>query len=115
MAVAEISRTGVDVLSNVWDFRIYGDPSVSGFVAGVGSRAVQFDSSPVGAVWAKTGTNATDWTQVQYGPGNPITVAALPDLSGTIDAQMLDLLTNPFAAPPGLTPLVDLQFALAGR
>lgn len=100
MGVSEIRRLGIDPTQNVWDFSIFGDPSVSpGFVAAVGSRAVQFDSAPVGIVWYKSGTQATDWTKVFIdGTVRTITLADLPDLSAPAQRRDLDLSDNPLLA-----------------
>jgi hypothetical protein len=116
--VSEIRRLGIDPTQNVWDFSIYGDPSQSpGFVAGVGSRAVQFDSAPVvGAIWVKTGPNATDWVQSAFSLTNPIAAANLPDLSAPIVTAELQLLTDPLTAPApplALGTIDDVRFAVA--
>lgn len=100
MSVIEIRRVGVDPTQNVWDLSIYGDPSVApGFAIGIGSRAVQYDSSPVGVVWAKTGADPTAWTKVFIdGTARPITVADLPsNFNIPVERNLLDLL-NPVVA-----------------
>lgn len=112
MSCSELRRTGIDPLSNVWSLDIYGDPSASGFDIGVGSIARQLDSSVPGALWAKTGTAITAWTALFFGPNRAIVVTDLPDLSATINAQVVDAVTNPFTTPPGLTTPDDFKFGL---
>lgn len=121
MAATEIRRVGIDVTQNVWDLLIYGDPSVApGFNFGVGSRAAQFDSTPVGIIWYKFGTGATDWRQVFFdGTVRTITLTDLPDIHVPVAQADLDLGDNPLlaeAAGVGLRDgsLADIQFRLKG-
>lgn len=108
----EIRRTGIDVPNNVWSLDIYGDPSVSGFDIGVGSIARQWDGTVPGGMWTKVGPLVTDWTAIYFGAQRALTTADLPDLSQTINTQLVDAVTNPFTAPPGLTSPDDALFQL---
>lgn len=122
MGVSEIRRVGIDVPNDVWDLAIYGDPSVApGFSIGRGSRAAQFDSTPVGVVWYKFGPGNTDWSLAFIdGTTRTIAVADLPDIAGLVSARIATLLDNPLLAEAGghagpllgLGQVADQQFSL---
>lgn len=119
--VSEIRRTGIDVLkygpqaNGVFFLDIYGDPSdltTGGFDVGIGSIARRWDGTYAGAMYTKIGALATDWVAIYFGLSRALSVTDLPDLSAVINAEMIDAVSNPFTAAPGLTTPDDMRFAL---
>lgn len=107
---AELRRLGIDPTQGVWFFTLQGDPSVSGFQAGVGSIATQVDSSPPGVVFYKVGPNPTDWNPLFFdGTRRVISVLDLPDISSPVQRRVMDLLTNPVLADQALKDTLDLR------
>jgi len=62
MSVTVRAQTGIEPAANIWVYDGWGDPSVLGLAAGVGSIYTQLDSTPPGDQWTKTGTADTAWT-----------------------------------------------------
>ena len=62
MSLVVRSRTGIEPANDTCVYDGWGDPSVFGLTAGLGSVYTQLDSSPPGDLWTKTGTAATAWT-----------------------------------------------------
>lgn len=88
MPLTIIRQFGIEPANNTWTFEVQGDPSVLGLAAGIGSRAIQMDSSPPGDIWDKTGVADTAWTLELSLPSttSPLSadqIAALGGTSGT--------------------------------
>jgi len=62
VSVTVRAQTGIEPAANIWVYDGWGDPSVLGLAAGVGSIYTQLDSTPPGDQWTKTGTADTAWT-----------------------------------------------------
>lgn len=87
MSVFIRGQVGIEPTNDKWSYSGFGDPSVLGLSAAIGSTYTQLDSNPPGDEWSKTGQADTAWT-IQLSLPNSATVlsadtvAALAGTSG---------------------------------
>src|SRR5574340_1682853 len=96
MSVVIRSQAGIEPASNRWAFSGFGDPSMLGLTAAVGSTYTQLDSNPPGDEWSKTGTADTAWT-LQL---------TLPSGSGGLPAGQVAALAGTSGTPSAANPYV---------
>src|SRR5574340_680417 len=96
MSVIIRAQAGIEPAINQWAFSGFGDPSMLGLAAAVGSTYTQLDSNPPGDEWTKTGTADTAWT-LQL---------TLPTGTSGIPANEVSALAGTNGTPSGTNPYV---------